>query len=143
MFLPDKNAAGNAIPWEYLPAGAITPKVGMALVQTGGNLAVAKGTNLPSYISMTEAGAALAAGTIIPVIRVDSDTIYETTNSAAFTSVKQGDKVTLHASDGLQVTATTTGGVAEVVDFDDTAKAGAGGVVHVRFPAQTAAAAAS
>lgn len=143
MFLPDKNAAGNAIPWERLPAGAITPKVGMALVQTGGNLAIANGTNIPTYISMTERETALTAGDLIPVIRVDSDTIYETTNSAAFTSIKRGDKVTLHASDGLQVTATTTGGVAEVVDFDDAAKAGAGGVVHVRFPAQAAAAAAS
>lgn len=111
----------------------------MALVQTGGNLAIAKGTNVPAYISMTERESALTAGDIIPVIRVDSDTIYETTNSAAFTSVKPGDKVTLHASDGLQVTATTTGGVAEVVDFDDAAKAGPGGVVHVRFPGPAAA----
>ncbi|MBD5169330.1 MAG: hypothetical protein HDT20_04305 [Oscillibacter sp.] len=134
MFLPNKNAAGNAIPWEYLPAGAITPKVGMALVQTGGNLAIAKGTDKPTYISMVEKDAAVEAGTIIPVIRVDADTIYETTNSAAFASVKLGDKVTLHASDGLQVTA-TTGGAAEVVGFDDAAKDGAGGTVQVRFPA--------
>lgn len=133
MFVPHKNAAGNAIPWEYLPAGAITPKVGMALVQTDGNLAVATGTNAPSYISMMESDAALTAGTNIPVIRVDHDTIYETTNSAAFSSIKKGDKVTLHASDGLQVTATKTSGVAEVVDFDDAAASGAGGKVYVRF----------
>lgn len=142
MFLPNKNAAGNTIPWEYLPAGAITPKVGMALVQSGGNLVIAKGTDRPTYISMVEKDAALEAGTIIPVIRVDEDTIYETTNSAAFTSVKTGDKVKLHASDGLQVTA-TTGGAAEVVSFDDEAKAGAGGTVQVRFPAPAAAAAAT
>ena len=37
---------------EYLPCGAITPKVGMALVQSGGNLALATGTNAPTYISM-------------------------------------------------------------------------------------------
>lgn len=133
MFVPHKNAAGNAIPWEYLPAGAITPKVGMALVQTDGNLAVATGANAPSYISMMESNAALTAGTNIPVIRVDHDTIYETTNSAAFSSIKKGDKVTLHASDGLQVTATKTSGVAEVVDFDDAAASGAGGKVYVRF----------
>lgn len=133
MFVPHKNAAGNAIPWEYLPAGAITPKVGMALVQTDGNLAVATDANAPSYISMMESNAALTAGTNIPVIRVDHDTIYETTNSAAFSSIKKGDKVTLHASDGLQVTATKTSGVAEVVDFDDAAASGAGGKVYVRF----------
>lgn len=140
MFLPHKNAAGNVHPWEYLPSAAITPKAGMAMVQSGGNLVAAKGTDRPTYICMTERDAAVTAGEIIPVIRVDEDTVYETTNSAAFTSVKLGDKVKLHASDGLQVTA-TAGGPAEVVWFDDAAKAGTGGVVRVRFPAPAAAAA--
>lgn len=46
---------GGRIPGiEYLPAGAITPKVGMALTQTGGNLAVASGTTTPTYISMVQ-----------------------------------------------------------------------------------------
>lgn len=142
MFLPHKTAAGNVIPWEYLPAAAITPKAGMAMVQSSGNLTAAAGTDRPTYICMAERSAAVTAGEIIPVIRVDDTTIYETTNSAAFTSVKLGDKVKLHASDGLQVTA-TTGGPAEVVWFDDAAKAGAGGVVHVRFPAPAAAASGS
>lgn len=133
MFLPHKNAAGNALPWETLPAGAITPKAGMALIQTGGNLKIATGTSAPTYISMCERDSACAEGELIPVIRVDHDTIYETTNSAAFSSVKKGDKVTLHESDGLQVTATTASGVAEVVDFDAAAAADAGGKVYVRF----------
>ena len=133
MFVPHKNAAGNVIPWEYLPAGAITPKVGMALTQSSGNFAIATGTTKPTYISMIETTAALTAGTMIPVIRVDHDTIYETTNQASFESIKRGDKVTLH-TDGMQVTATKTSGVAEVVDFDDVAASGAGGKVWVRFP---------
>lgn len=132
MFVPHKNAAGNVIPWETLPAGAITPKVGMALVQTGGNLAIATGTNAPAYISMCERDSACTEGEAIPVIRVDHDTIFETTNSAAFSSVKRGDKVTLH-DDGLSVTATTGSGVAEVIEFDDDAVLGAGGKVYVRF----------
>ena len=66
------------------------------------------------------------------MIRVNKDMIFETTFAAAATSVKLGSKVTLH-TDGLQVTATTTNGVAEIVDFDDKAKSGAGGTVHVRF----------
>ena len=45
------------------------------------------------------------------------------------TSVKLGDKVTIY-TDGLQVTATTTSGVAEVVGMDGTA---AGSTVLVRF----------
>ena len=133
MFVPHKNAAGNVIPWETLPCGAITPKIGMALVQSSGNLAIATGTSAPTYISMCEKDSACTAGDLIPVIRVDHDTIYETSNSASFASIKKGDKVTLHASNGLQVTATKTDGVAEVVDFDDVAASGTGGKVYVRF----------
>ena len=33
---------------EYLPAGAIVPKVGMALTMTSGKLAIASGTTAPS-----------------------------------------------------------------------------------------------
>lgn len=115
---------------EYLPCGAITPKVGMALVQTSGNLAIATGTSKPAYISMCERETACTAGDVIPVMRVQPDMIFETVWSAAATAINLGDKVTLHASDGLQVTATTTGGVAEVVGMDGTA---VGNTVRVRF----------
>lgn len=121
----------NRIPGiEYLPAGAITPKVGMALYQTGGNLAIATGTTAPTYISMCERETACTAGDIIPVIRVNHDMVLETVFSASATSVKLGDKVTLHASDGMQVTGTTTSGVAEVVYMDGTAS---GDMCRVRF----------
>lgn len=120
----------NRIPGiEYLPAGAITPKVGMALTQTGGNLALASGTAAPTYISMCEKDSACTAGEIIPVIRVEKDMILETTFAAAAASIKLGNKVTLH-TDGLQVTATTTDGVAEVVYMDGTAS---GSMCRVRF----------
>lgn len=129
---------GGRVPGiEYLPCGAITPKVGMALIQTGGNLAIATGANKPTYISMCEKDSACTAGDIIPVLRVLPDMIFETTFSAAATSVKLGDKVTLHASDGMQVTATTTSGVAEVVGMDGTAS---GSICHVRFADPGAAA---
>ncbi len=130
MFIPVKNDTGAPTPWEYLPCGAITPKLGMALVQSSGNLAIATGTTKPTYISMVEKDAACMAGDLIPVIRVEPGTIYETELSAAGTSLKQGDKVTLHASNGLQVTATTTNGVAEIVEFLGTAS---GDHVRVRF----------
>ena len=114
---------------EYLPCGAITPKVGMALVQSGGNLALATGTNAPTYISMCEKDSPCTAGDIIPVIRVNKDMIFETTFAAVATSVKLGDKVTLH-TDGLQVTATTASGVAEIIRMDGTA---VGSGVLVKF----------
>lgn len=132
MFFPLKNADGAMAPTEYLPCSAITPKYGMALIQSSGKLAIATGTSRPTYISMVEKSAAVSAGEIIPVIRVDEETIYETTISAAGTSLNLGDKVTLHASDGMQVTATTTSGVAEIVGMDGTAS---GSKVRVRFPA--------
>jgi len=120
----------NRVPGiEYLPASAITPKVGMALTQTTGQLALATGETAPTYISMCEKDSECTAGDIIPVIRVGKDMILETTFEAAATSIKLGDKVTLH-TDGLQVTATTSNGVAEVVYMDGTAS---GSMCRVRF----------
>lgn len=128
---------GGRIPaWEYLPCGAIQPQVGLALTMTSGNLAIASGTTAPLYVSMREESAAVTAGTIIPVVRVLDSIVFETTFSAAATSIKVGDKVTI-SSDGTQVTATKTGGVAEVVWMEGTAS---GSKVRVRFPGVSAAA---
>lgn len=130
------SVEGGYIPsWEYHPCSAITPVVGMALYQNAGNLAMASGTTMPTFVSMTEREAALTAGDIIPVVQVNEDITWETEWSAAATSIKPGQKVTI-ASDGLRVTATTTGGVAQVVDMDGTA---VGDKVRVRLvgPAPT------
>lgn len=124
------SVEGGYIPsWEYHPCSAITPVVGMALYQNAGNLAMASGTTMPTFVSMTEREAALTAGDIIPVVQVNEDITWETEWSAAATSIKPGQKVTI-ASDGLRVTATTTGGVAQVVDMDGTA---VGDKVRVRL----------
>lgn len=114
---------------EYLPCSAITPKVGMALIQTAGNLALASGETAPTYISMCERDSACQEGELIPVVRVQKDIIFGVPAQAAMDSVKLGDKVTIH-TDGMQVTATTASGVAEVVGMDGTA---AGSTVLVRF----------
>ena len=129
-FLIHTTDDGRIPPFEYLPAAAITPKIGMALTQSDGNLAIATGTTKPSYICMTQRDAALTAGDIIPVIRVEPDIVFETEFSAAASSIKIGNKVTLHASDGMSVTATTTNGVAEIVYMDGTVS---GSMCRVRF----------
>lgn len=129
MFGVHSIDGGRACGLEYLPCSAIVPKVGMAMVQSGGNLAVAAGTVKPTYICMCEKETACAEGDLIPVMRVLPDMVLETTFSAAASSIKLGSKVTI-AAGGLQVTATTTDGVAEVVYMEDTA---AGSVVRVRF----------
>lgn len=113
---------------EYLPAGAVTPKAGLALTQTGGLLVSAVGTAAPGYISMCHRDQPCRAGELIPVIRAAGDVIFETSFSADADAVKLGDKVTISA-DGLSVTA-TTGGPAEVVYMDGTEK---GSMCRVRF----------
>lgn len=115
--------------WEYLPGGAIVPEVGKALVLTGGQFAVATGTTKPTHICMRHEAAAITAGTILPAVKVDPAIIWETTFSAAASSVKLGSKVTV-STDGMQVTGTTTDGVATVVWMEGTA---AGDKVRVRF----------
>ncbi len=129
MFSVFKTNDGRVPPVEYVPASAITPKYGMALSLSSGKLAVCAGTTKPTYISVIEKDAACTAGDLIPVIRVEDGMIFRTTLSAAGNSLVPGAKVTI-ASGGLQVTATTTDGVAEIVEVVDAA---AGGEVHVRF----------
>ena len=129
MFLNIKTDDGHVAPFEKLPCSAITPKNGMAMVLSSGKLAIASGTTKPEFICVEEHDAAVAADTLVTVVRVDHDTVYQTTLSAAGTGLNLGDKVTI-ATDGLRVTATKTDGVAEIVYMDDTAS---GSMVHVRF----------
>ena len=129
-FIPYSSEDGRVTPWQYLPSTAIKPSVGMALVLSSGKLAIATGTTRPTYISMFEAPATLSAGDIIPVIPVERDQIFETTCSASLSGAAVGAKVTLHASNGCQVTGTTSSGVAEIVAKDGDAS---GSRVLVKF----------
>ena len=129
MFLIHSVDDGRVPSLEWHPAAAITPKVGMALLTNAGKMAMATGSNKPSYICMTERSTAVAEGTMIPVIRVSPDIVFETVFNASAAGVKFGDKVTI-ASDGLRVTATTTNGIAEVVSLDGNLN---GSKLRVRF----------
>lgn len=120
---------GHNLPFEYLPASAIIPKVGMALVLSAGKLAKCGSTAVPAYICMVEKEAAVEAGTVIPVVRVGKEVIWETEASVSVASVAIGTKVTIDAA-GMAVTATTDSGVAEVVAKDGDA---VGSKVYVRF----------
>ena len=130
-FLIHSDDDGQVRPWEYVPCDDITISVGMALVLSSGHLVKATGTTKPTYISMTDK-VVTTDGDLVPVVRVDSGIIFETTNTAAMSGVGIGAKVTLH-TDALQVTATTSSGVAEVVAKDAAADSAAGGMVRVRF----------
>ena len=71
----------------------------------------------------------MAAGDVIPCIRVHEETIFETEWSAANTGAAVGQMVTIDTT-GSKATATTTNGVFEVVAFKGTA---IGDTVRGRF----------
>ena len=67
--------------------------------------------------------------TAAEAVAVSKDVIYQTELTAAYAGIAAGAKVTI-SSNGLGITATTTSGVAEIVDWDGTA---VGSPVRVRF----------
>ena len=103
--------------------------MGEALVLSGGTLTKCGATTAPAFIAMADLTAAAAKRTS-PVARVASNQIYEVPVSAAPTSLKVGDKVTLH-TDGLQVTATKDGGVVTVENLNGATAAGDKIVVRI------------
>ena len=98
---------------QILPVGAAAVKSGEALVLASGKLVKCDATVVPTFIALADA----AASTEVAVGRVESNQLYEVNMSAAPTSLKIGNKVTL-GDDGITVTATTTSGVAEIVDLN-------------------------
>ena len=127
-FIPAYKHETAPVPFEYYPAGAIQNlEPGTLLYLNAGKLAVAGGTTKPQFIAHHTG--TTVANQIIAVEKIKESTIYETTCSAAFTSINVGNKVTT-ATNGLTVTATTDSGIATVVGFDGTA---IGSKVLVRF----------
>lgn len=123
-FYVHHNIDGAVAPFEYFKP-LTTYAVGTALVFNNGYLEKAGTTAKPEYIAMGNED----DWGFMPVIQVVPGTVYETTLSANGSSLKLGQKVTI-SSDGQQVTATTSSGVAEIVAMEDTA---AGSKVLVRF----------
>ena len=108
MFKLVSTDDGHELPFEYMPCSAITPKYGMAMKVTSGKLAIATGETKPTYICAREESAAVAAGTVIPVVKVQPDQRWKVQSSSSFTV---GSAYTLGASTGLDITTTTTNGV--------------------------------
>lgn len=106
--------------------GASALAIGTVCVLTNGVLVAATGTTKPTHITLASGaeGASILCGVIAP------NQVYETTVSAKPDSLKVGAKVTV-GSAGADVTATTEGGIATVVDL--LGAAAAGDVILVRF----------
>lgn len=127
-FIPYTYPDGQPAPWEYKEAGALGAiEPGQALNLSSGKLAKCTGDNRPEYIGMYRG--TVASGDIIPCIKVDEETVFETVNSVANTSAVAGSQLTIDST-GTKITA-TAGTAVEVVDALDTA---AGGRMLVRFP---------
>ncbi len=127
-FIPYTYPDGQPAPWEYKEAGALGAiEPGQALNLSSGKLAKCTGDNRPEYIGMYRG--TVASGDIIPCIKVDEETVFETVNSVANTSAVAGSKLTIDST-GTKITA-MAGTAVEVVDALDTA---AGGRMLVRFP---------
>lgn len=129
MFCLSSMKVGLTPPIEYKTATAgESYAVGEALKQSGGKVTLCSGTAKPEYICV---GPANDAGEV-PCVAVQDYMEFQTTLAVApadSATIGVGDKVTIH-TDGMQVTATKTSGVAQLVRVDGQT---VGSVVVVKF----------
>lgn len=110
-----ENARLNVPEPEYLDAkDGEAIEMGETLVLSAGKLTKCSGTTKPTHIAMGVKAAA-DADRRIPACRLEPNQVYEAPVTASPTALVPGVKVTIH-TDGLQLTATTSDGVATVVD---------------------------
>lgn len=89
---------GHIPAWEYHAVANMKPQVGKGLAfDESGQL---DASQTPDYICMREEGDSVAAGTIVPVVKITPDQIWETTLDGA-TSVEVGGKLDV-ASGGME-----------------------------------------
>lgn len=118
------NGRGNVPEPEVHTVGSTAIAAGMALTLQGGLLV--KATGAPTHIALAdaEAGKMAACYAVLPGM------IFDVPVSAAPTTLREGVKVTI-ASTGTEVTATTTDGVATVVNLNGATAVG--DIIQVKF----------
>ena len=126
MFSLYRNQNGeNFEKYVSLPTTASeTYTIGEALVLSSGKVTKCGATAVPTHIAGCSYAAPASGMQPIPCIPIQKSFELITTAYADPSALNIGDKVTLH-TDGLQVTATTTSGVAEIVNKLGAAAAGA------------------
>ena len=102
---------------------------GEALVLASGKLTKCTATTKPQFIAMGDKAAA-AENRQLAVCRPTPGMLFEVPITAAPTSLKAGDLVTLH-TDGLQITATTTGGVVFIENLNGASAIGDSVIVRI------------
>lgn len=117
MFRLSSMKVGLTPPIEYKTATASESyAVGEALKLASGKVTLCSGAAAPSHVCVGP----VDDNGVVPCVEVQKYMEFETTLGVApadSATVGVGDKVTLH-TDGMQVTATKTGGVAEVTGID-------------------------
>lgn len=117
MFMLSRMLVGNTPPIVYMqPTDSETYQVGEALKLASGKVTLCSGAVAPSHVCVGP----VDDNGVVPCVEVQKYMEFETTLGVApadSATVGVGDKVTLH-TDGMQVTATKTGGVAEVTGID-------------------------
>lgn len=122
-----------------LPSKASTTyKLGDALILSGGFLDKATGGTKPEYICACNYVAPAEDMEPIAVYLISPGSEWDTTFSAAATSINEGDVVTIN-TDAAQVTATETGGVAKIPKKHGTGASGEGVTVTFVEPAASGA----
>jgi len=121
MFVLKKveNGRINVAEPEYYPVGTTDITQGEALVLSSGKLVACGSTAKPSFIAVRDADGGSAS---VPVFPVTPEQIYEADASTSLTEAVVGTKVTL-ASGSTSVTATTTNGVATLLQVISSLKA--------------------
>lgn len=129
MFMLSRMLVGNTPPIVYMqPTDGETYQVGEALKLAGGKVTLCSGAVAPSHVCVGP----IDDNGVVPCVEVQKYMEFETTLGVApadSATVGVGDKVTLH-TDGMQVTATKTSGVAEVTGIDGQT---VGSLVTVKF----------
>lgn len=117
MFMLSRMLVGNTPPIVYMqPTDGETYQVGEALKLASGKVTLCSGAVAPSHVCVGP----IDDNGVVPCVEVQKYMEFETTLGVApadSATVGVGDKVTLH-TDGMQVTATKTGGVAEITGID-------------------------
>ncbi|MEG2073975.1 MAG: hypothetical protein RRY54_04350 [Angelakisella sp.] len=121
-----KRGITSSAPMQYLPMKTdFAYEVGKALSIAGGVADTA--TAAPEYVCVSKAKG--VSGGFVQSVHVLEDMIFAATLTADGAALKIGDKVTI-AADGINLTATTASGVAEITGFDGKA---IGSTVYFKF----------
>ena len=128
-FKPCLTDDGRVQPVEYLPAEAITPKVGLLLEFDTTSHQLQASTTTAQYICMAEKAAAVTAGDLIPVVAIDRDTVYVTQWDGT-TAYDLGETCDIDATSLLADADGSTNDDLLIVGMDGSA---AGDNVYVKF----------